>query len=305
VLSEKSWKLDAVLRLFLSVLVCVLIGASVLGVVNYSGGPRKTGIAPFGALTLASLGLLIAALFALRKSWRLETFTRQFLTFLACIYGGMMLGWWAQHLAGAARSEGSAVQMTIATLSFQGAALLLITLFLKEHDVGWTDAFGFANDPMRALLFGAVTAFVFLPIGLGLQWLSAEVMTRLPLFPMKPEEQQAVQTLRVASSWLHRAVLSVVTILLAPAAEEFLFRGILYAWIKQAGFRRLAWWISCLLFAAMHLNLMTFLPLLVLAFVLTALYEKTNNLLAPIMAHALFNAVNLVRLYLLENQLNG
>lgn len=302
-LSEKPWKLDAVVRLFLSVLVCVLIGASVLGVVNYFGGPRKTGIVKFGALTLARLGLLVAALLVLRKSWGFDTFTRRFLTFLGCLYGGMMLGWWAQHLAGIARSEGSAVQMVIAMLSFHGAALVLITVFLKEHEVRWADAFGFANEPLRALLIGVVAACVFLPIGFALQWLSGELMTRLPLFPMKPEEQQAVQTLRVTTGWLHRAILGVVTVLLAPAAEEFLFRGILYTWIKQAGFRRLAWWLSCLLFAAMHLNVMTFLPLLVLAFILTALYEKTNNLLAPIIAHALFNGVNLARLLLLDQQM--
>ena len=36
----------------------------------------------------------------------------------------------------------------------------------------------------------------------------------------------------------------------------------------------------------------TLLPLSVLAVVLALLYDKTSNLLAPIIAHALFNAVN-------------
>jgi membrane protease YdiL (CAAX protease family) len=31
------------------------------------------------------------------------------------------------------------------------------------------------------------------------------------------------------------------------------------------------------------------------------LYEKTNNLLAPITAHALFNGVNFVMLYVSDN----
>ena len=50
--------------------------------------------------------------------------------------------------------------------------------------------------------------------------------------------------------------------LLAPVAEELLFRGILYPAIKQAGFPRLALWGTSLLFAAMHMNLVTFVPLL-------------------------------------------
>jgi membrane protease YdiL (CAAX protease family) len=88
------------------------------------------------------------------------------------------------------------------------------------------------------------------------------------------------------------AVLGFVTILLAPLAEEVLFRGILYPWIKQIGFPRLALWGTSLLFAVVHMNLVTLLPLLLLALLLAQLYERTDNLLAPISAHALFNALN-------------
>jgi hypothetical protein len=80
-----------------------------------------------------------------------------------------------------------------------------------------------------------------------------------------------------------------------------LFRGILYPAIKQAGFPRIALWSTVLLFAAVHLNAVTFLPLAVLALILTALYERTDNLLAPITAHALFNALNFVALFLTEH----
>jgi membrane protease YdiL (CAAX protease family) len=45
------------------------------------------------------------------------------------------------------------------------------------------------------------------------------------------------------------------------------------------------------------LSLVTFLPLLGLALLLTGLYEWTNNLLAPIATHMLFNALNLVELF--------
>jgi membrane protease YdiL (CAAX protease family) len=60
----------------------------------------------------------------------------------------------------------------------------------------------------------------------------------------------------------------------------------------------LALWITSLLFAAVHVNWMIFLPLLILALLLTMLYELTNNLLAPITAHALFNGMNFALLYL-------
>ena len=48
------------------------------------------------------------------------------------------------------------------------------------------------------------------------------------------------------------------------------------------------------------MNAPTFVPLFVLALALTWLYEKTDNLLAPITAHSLFNAANLVVLHFQE-----
>jgi len=45
---------------------------------------------------------------------------------------------------------------------------------------------------------------------------------------------------------------------------------------------------------------MIFLPLFALAMLLTLLYERTNNLLAPITAHSLFNALNFALYYILQ-----
>ena len=90
---------------------------------------------------------------------------------------------------------------------------------------------------------------------------------------------------------------------LVPPAEESFFRGILYPWIKRAGFPRLALWGTALAFAATHSNLMSFIPLAAFALALTLLYERTGNLLAPIAAHAFFNAANMAKLYFLESTL--
>ena len=95
-------------------------------------------------------------------------------------------------------------------------------------------------------------------------------------------------------------VLGIITIGLAPFAEEVLFRGILYPWIKQLGFPRLALWSTSLLFAAIHLSPVSFVPLAALALGLAILYERTNNLLASIAAHALFNGFNFTLLYLFQ-----
>jgi membrane protease YdiL (CAAX protease family) len=48
------------------------------------------------------------------------------------------------------------------------------------------------------------------------------------------------------------------------------------------------------LFALVHGTAAIFIPLFVLALALTWVYEKTGNLLAPIVVHSLFNSANLV-----------
>jgi membrane protease YdiL (CAAX protease family) len=79
---------------------------------------------------------------------------------------------------------------------------------------------------------------------------------------------------------------------IAPVVEEVLFRGILYEAVKQWASPRAALLGSSLLFAGIHLSKMTFIPLFFFALVMVALYEKSGRLIAPIVAHSCFNAVN-------------
>ena len=94
-----------------------------------------------------------------------------------------------------------------------------------------------------------------------------------------------------------------MAVIVAPIAEEFLFRGILYPAIKQIGYPRLAVIGTALLFALFHVNLLTFASLTVVALVLIVLYEKTDNLIAPIIAHAIFNTSNVAMIFMASKPL--
>ena len=288
------------MRLLLSVFVCIFAGSLVVEALHYSGAPKLR--LPFYAVAAASFGFLVASLVLLRKPWQFENFMRRMTVLLVCFYAGLLLGGWAAKMSG--KIEPSTAQMLVSTVSFQGAALILIALFLREHQMSWAEAFGFRNHWLVSILLGIMVACIFLPIGRELQRASAEVMLRLPRLHLKPEDQQAVQVLQTAVTWRDRVALGLVTILLAPPAEELLFRGILYPWIRHWGFPRLALWGTALAFGAVHLNLLSFVPLTVLALALTVLYERTNNLLAPITAHAVFNALNFAWLYWVEWKLH-
>jgi membrane protease YdiL (CAAX protease family) len=272
-----------------------------MSVAQYAGTGGKTNPMLFYALAAVALICLVATLVLIGRPWRLETFTRRMAALVICAYGGLFLGLWVQRLSGAGEAEISIWRMSIATLSFQGAGLVLIARFLREHQTGWSEGFGFLNHRRQAVLLGLLAAVIFLPLGWGLQQASALVMTHLPYFKMEPQEQVAIHALRTSLSWGWRLAFGAAAVLLAPVAEEMLFRGILYPTIKQAGHPWLALWGTALLFAAVHTNLVTFVPLAALALVLTALYEWTNNLLAPIMAHVLFNALNFAALLVAQH----
>ena len=283
------------MRLILSVFVCIYGGSLAGCVLQYWQVGGKTSGRVFYPIAAAAVACLAATLVLLRRPMRIENMMPRLVTILGCFYSGLLLGFWAQRYA--ASEEPSVAQMVVGTVCSHGLGLVLVFRFLREHEMGWGEAFGLAHRSREAVLLGLLAAACFLPFGLGLEQTVGWGLKYLSPAGMEPEQQRAVQVLRTAISWSQRGLLGALTILMAPVAEEVLFRGILYAAIKQAGFGRLALWGTAGLFALIHFNLLTFLPLMALALVLTYLYARTNNLLAPIAAHSFFNALNFGLLY--------
>jgi membrane protease YdiL (CAAX protease family) len=305
VLSPKHWKLEAIMRLVVGVFICMTAGSLFASLLHYTDTGGRPGW-KLRLVVVGAFGFLGATLAQLRKSWTLENLTRRLWALLFCLYAGFFLSFWGEKLLGPPFTEPSVQQLIIGVLSFQGAGLFLTVRFLREHRMSWREAFGFSHEWLHAVLVGVIFACLFLPIAKGLQIgalaLIEELMKHLPQLALKPEEQQAVQALRSATSWVSRIVSGAVTVVVAPVAEEVLFRGILYPSIKQVGFPRLAFWGTALLFAGIHVNSVSFLPLFILALGLAVLYERTDNLLAPVAAHSAFNALNLAMLYVLERR---
>ena len=183
-------------------------------------------------------------------------------------------------------------RVIVSALLFQVVLLAMIWRFLREQNIRWSEGFGLRRDVVNALGLGALVIGVFLPIAALLQGAAISVMKH---FNIETPMQTVLQALLNSSSPGAIAALGAVTVLVAPLAEELLFRGILYPTIKQLGFPRAAVWGTSVLFALIHNNLAAFVPLMLMAIVLVWLYEKSDNLLAPIAAHVIFNAVNFGR----------
>jgi membrane protease YdiL (CAAX protease family) len=124
---------------------------------------------------------------------------------------------------------------------------------------------------------------------------SAAVVYILEALGIEAVPQAAEQALAVIDPWLAIVALAII----APIAEEVFFRGVAFnAWLRERG-RRTAYIGSSVLFGVIHLNLVAFVPIVLLGLILAWVYERTRNIVAPIVVHAVFNGIN-VTFFLLE-----
>lgn len=101
--------------------------------------------------------------------------------------------------------------------------------------------------------------------------------------------QESVRLLMETKDPLILILMAVAAVVVAPVAEEVVFRGYLYPAAKRFCGTAGAVIFSSLVFAAAHGNAMALLPLFILAVVLCGLYEATGSIWAPVSVHFLFN----------------
>ncbi|MEQ9822860.1 MAG: CPBP family intramembrane glutamic endopeptidase [Puniceicoccaceae bacterium] len=111
-------------------------------------------------------------------------------------------------------------------------------------------------------------------------------------------EQEAVTLMqRIEDPWKFLA-LATLAIVAAPLLEELLFRGIVLRFLIGQTSCRVALIVSSLLFALLHFNLDSFLPIAVLGFLLGKIYLDTGDLRTSIWMHTFFNTQSVLVLTL-------
>jgi membrane protease YdiL (CAAX protease family) len=297
VLAEKPWRLEAIARLLAAMVMCAFLGSLTATALRYDPATAKAPPLLFYSETVGAALAFLVVLGLVTRPWPLESLKMRVAVLLASAYTGLILSWLARAGSGEAPKDATVQGMILAALSFQGVALPLLWWFVRQHEHSLRTGFGLDQRPGHALLLGAVAGLAFIPVALGLQF-GTRVLAELFHIPLPP--QDAVLVLNLADSWTDRIALALITIVLAPLAEEGLFRGVFYSAIKGFGYPQAALWGTSLVFAAIHGRMLIFLPLVVLAVLLAKLYERTGNLLSCIAGHAAFNAFNFVMLLLSE-----
>jgi membrane protease YdiL (CAAX protease family) len=141
------------------------------------------------------------------------------------------------------------------------------------------------RDPAGAMLAG---------LGWGMAaWVGSTIVLYLvTTFLEAIGQPQPVGPAEQAIAMLNPWLVVIAIVFFAPIAEELFFRGIVFnAWRREAG-RTAAYIGSAALFAVIHLSLASLLPIFLLGLALTWVYERTGNLLAPIVMHATVNGIS-------------
>ena len=93
--------------------------------------------------------------------------------------------------------------------------------------------------------------------------------------------------------------MGILTVLAAPFFEEVLFRGVLFAGLRDSLGPWTAGLASSMLFALLHSDPQALLVLTVLGGIFAALYHKTGSLWPAILAHSLWNGATVAAMVLL------
>ena len=181
----------------------------------------------------------------------------------------------------------------LANFAMHGSIILAIFGLREKLPSTYGTPLGRHNAlPLGASLRHAVFIFLkFLPI---IWVLNLAVQTGFEKLGAEVEQQAPVQQfLDTLHSPLKFAALAFGAIVLAPIAEEVLFRACIYRFLLTKTSMRAASVISAALFAAIHGHFAAFLPLFCLGYLFARTYQATGNLAAPICFHALFNATTI------------
>jgi membrane protease YdiL (CAAX protease family) len=164
-----------------------------------------------------------------------------------------------------------------------------------ELPSGRPNAPGGRVPPLPAVSTGVITFLVALP---AVYLVAALWQGLLELCHYPVSHQNIVEAFLGLTTPLAQVLFGLVAAILVPFNEEMLFRGGLFRSLRAVLPRPYAIGISALVFAALHFDVTSFLPLTVLGVALAIAYERTGNIRTVILAHALFNLNTLVALML-------
>ncbi len=181
---------------------------------------------------------------------------------------------------------------TIMDITLIGIVLYFVIKKYKSHILNLGVSFGNFLRNVRIAVLGYVTAIPVLLLVMVVVILILHLIrynqTNAPVFGIFYESNRTALLL-----WL-----TVLVTLLGPVAEELFFRGFAYPVVKKRIGAKKAIILVSVVFSILHMNVVSFFPILLLGILLTYLYEKTGSLIPSIVVHIVHNSLVVSFVYL-------
>lgn len=219
---------------------------------------------------------------------------------LAALFFSVVLisGWILQRRGPEALDQLGSEMMIVQSVSFHWAILGLVALiaFLRHRSLrSW---FGLdVGKASRWLKEGVLGYIAMVPLFVGF---AALYHAALRGVGYDPPAQEVIHMIAGETQLGFQVYLFFVAIVVAPIAEELLFRGIAFPWMTKRIGVGPAMFLVSLLFAAIHMHVGSLVPLFVISIVFCVAYAYSGSLFVPIIMHGLFNGVNLSMVHLIQ-----
>ena len=177
----------------------------------------------------------------------------------------------------------------VANLFFTIAVVLFVASFLRLRRFDLDSLGGFSRI---SFIRAASTGIILLVFTYPLLAVSESIVQAL--FGTGSSKQEIVDLFTSSQTLGQRIVIVILAVVVAPMAEEFIFRLFLYGVLKRYLGIGIALLGNALLFAAVHTHLPSFAPLFVLGACFTLAYEWSGSILVSMTMHALFNGIQLI-----------
>lgn|GEM_PF-221911 len=251
------------------------------------------GLGFLGWLFLSAAGRAARARPAALPVWEVSLTDFLFLLWLVLTLGFLGQGLLRLLIGHTLRSqpESGTIELVLYGSMFHAGAILAwlcahVLQRRRQRTRGETEPFrprACLRDSVRAAV---LTFLVVVPLvgGAGFLWEHLLKVVHLPT-----ERQELVDLFTQTKSPALLGFMVVLALAVAPISEELVFRAWLFRFLRTRIPRWAAYGASAGLFALLHANWVTFLPLFILGVLFAAAYERTGDIRVPMFAHALFN----------------
>ena len=196
---------------------------------------------------------------------------------------------------GSGLEPGNALLAAMTVLLFQTAVILamLRAVVIRKYGLSWADL-GLRPAGRHWYRRAVIIAVLLLP---------TVALVNSVLIPMLAEEPfrnpQLYAIAPAGFSWSALLTMLVMAGVVSPFAEELVFRGLLFPWLRTRLGVPAAVLLSALCFATLHGAAILIPALTVVGAAFAVIYQRCGSLWPAIVAHSVFNGIMIVVLYAL------